>query len=294
MIKTTNYNHFHYQPGDLPGLRELVIFPDGEFKPRSDEPIPNSSVWLFGGAPYVPRILAGDAGCGIAGWTLAELEVPAAMDAIARHLKGSGALGRGNHFVDLLEGFGDAPGTQILLIHSDGKRRDRTVPRTHAAARAKIAAAEAARVELGDELLHLLNVRGTLLGNWTHNAVDETGDGHLYRKGAVAAPPGRLLVLPAHLGERVLFYRINAEDLPPLESMPHGTGRAGARGALKVDEEKAREVRELVHIPALVADASLRTEHPSCFNGFEGIRGHLGRHLIEVESLRILGYVGKI
>lgn len=294
MVDVLNFNEFYFNPDCFEGLEEVVIFPDGEHKYHSGVRIPNSSVWRFGDAPYHQQILGLDVGCGIAGWLILGVDVPGAMDAIADHLKGTGVLGRGNHFVELLEGISSKPETHILLIHSNGRIRRRRAFESYDAAATAMVEAENSRAELGCEIIDLLGTNGEMIGNWTHNSVERSESGFIYRKGAVKVQLGKLHVLPAHLGADVYFYVPDPDSMPPLDSLPHGTGRLAGRGALKVDLDQVKALREMVYIPDCIRDTSLRTEHPSCFNGYSGIFKHLHGHVIGIRSSRILGYVGKI
>jgi len=63
-----------------------------------------------------------------------------------------------------------------------------------------------------------------------------------------------------------------------------------------VSEEDAAFVRKLVYIPDEIENSSLRSEHPSCYNGFDKILTILGqgKYIVPVGEMRILSYIGKI
>ena len=183
-----------------------------------------------------------------------------------------------------------------MLVHSDGKSYDPSVPENLTDAINKQKSAEEFREKLGLELADIIGVNGELIGNWTHNSVEtseETGK-VIYRKGVVKTEPNKLQCLPASLGKELAFYLVDENNLPPHSSMPHATGRSKPRGEGKVSLEQANSLRDLVYIPEGISDSSLRTEHPSCFNDFDKIVTSLGEHIILYGQSKILSYVGKV
>ncbi|MBU2560737.1 MAG: hypothetical protein KKD17_00415 [Nanoarchaeota archaeon] len=295
-VSLQNYADSYYKVPDLPGLEELVRFPDGEFKRDS---IPNSTIWVFNrsGHVFVPHILSDDVGCGIAAFVIGKVDAEKAADKIYRHLKGRGVIGGGNHFVDVCSEIDsldiNMDAHNILLVHSDGKSYGPGVPKSIAEALSKQKRAEDFRKDLGYELAGLLDVPVSMMGNWTHNSVEDS-EKVIYRKGVVKVEPHKLHVLPAHLAAKILMYTVDESDLPPYSSMPHATGRSGPTGKMKVSSEIAGLLRKQVYIPAGISDSSLRSEHPSCYNGFGRILSRLGNHIVPLGECRILGYVGKV
>ncbi len=318
MVNIISFEDTHYYPP--PQLREgldtLVRFPDGEFKRDS---IPNSTVWVYNPAEhrYKPEIFGGDEGCGIAAFFIDEVDPKEAADIIFKKLAGKGILGRGNHFVDICGAYDSAsqdaepkPPHNILLVHTHGDNRDITIPTTIAKAQERERYAEQFREYLGHQLAADIGskVQG-ILGNWTHNSVEETEQGIIYRKGIVKVKPMKVHILPESIGAMVLFYTVSDEhpfQMPPYNSMPHATGRAGPRGEMKVSLEEVREMRKqpwIPYIPAGISDTSLRSEHPSCFNNsdkiFERLRYNISERLRETYYIptgeaQILSYVGKV
>ncbi|MFH1290633.1 MAG: hypothetical protein ABIH92_04455 [Nanoarchaeota archaeon] len=296
MVKIINFDGNHYFPPKFNGLVELVRFPDGEFKRNT---LPNSTVWVFEREDhrFNQEILADDVGCGMAAFSIGPVDPRGSADRILSHLKGKRILGRGNHFVDIGEVVNSpdlAAGKQILFLHTDGKSYDANVPTSLNEVRGKQRNAEEFREHLGYQLAGLIETNAKLIGNWTHNSVEETDQGIVYRKGVVKLSPGQMCMLPAHLGEEILMYELNKNNLPPHSSMPHATGRQGPRGKTKVTPEEASTLRESVYIPQKISDQSLRTEHPSCYNGFEKIFDKLGPNFSVRGKARILSYVGKV
>ncbi len=298
MVHITSFEESFYYPPPFPGLEELVRFPDGEFKGGS---IPNSTIWIFDAKRHIfrPEIHSGDIGCGMAGFVLEEVDVKEAANICYETLKKRNILGRGNHFVDIcspiesLFGFTPLP-HHIMLLHTHGP--DRTVPKTVREAAQKQQYAQQCRSTIGFDLAKRMGVKAELLGDWCHNSIEDAGVNVIYRKGVVHVEPGKLSVLPAHLGTKILVYTVNEKSMPPYDSMPHATGRAGPRGVMKVTEEEAASVRDLVYIPEGIDNASLRSEHPTCYNGFEKIFKAFGegKYIVPVGEMRILAYVGKV
>lgn len=299
MVKITSFEDTYYYPHQFPELEELVRFPDGEFKRKG---IPNSTVWVFnaGNHTYVPEILGRDVGCGMAGFLIPPLDAHQAADLCYEHLQKKKILGRGNHFVDICSSIEMEGQThmnhQLLLVHTHGK--DNVQPRTvqEATSQQKMAAQQ--RLELGYDLTRVLKVRAALLQDWPHNTIEEDQDKIIYRKGVVKVEAKRPYILPAHLGAKILVYTVSPHSPLPYSSMPHATGRRGSRGAHKVSEERAAEVRKVVYVPQEISSSSLRSEHPSCYNGFDKIFDKLlapdRKYFIPIGETRILSYVGKV
>lgn len=299
MVRVFNFDHGFFRPPPLPGLEEVIRFP-GEGKER--RPLPNSTVWIFNneGHSYVSDILGNDVGCGMTAFLTEKMEVETAADTIFQYLKTKGVLGRGNHFVDICNGLDtdlkETSDNNIILVHTDGKSYDRPTPSTVAEALKRQKQAEEFRAELGQTLVQEIGVKGMMLRNWTHNSVEESEDTIIYRKGVIKVEPQKMEILPAHLGAKVLIYTIREHNLPPYTSMPHATGRRGPRGQTKVSVEQAGSIRKLVYIPSGISDKSLRTEHPSCFNGFSKILNcsSVGKYIVPLSDIEILAYVGKV
>lgn len=302
-VEVVNYNEFCFDPSPYDGLEEVIIFQDGEHIYHSGEMVPNGSVWRFVGASYRSQILGQDVGCGMSAWVIMSVDVPKAMDAIAEHLKGSGVLRSGNHYVELLAGFEreGMPETQILLIHCNGRTCRKGTVSSYLEAVLATREAEDFRNDLGEEIIGQLGTTGHLMGNWTHDSVEEARSGIIYRKGVLKIEERGLYLLPAHLNAKALLYTTWDEATapgelmkPPMDSLPSSTGRSAGCDAAKVSLEQAGELRKLVYIPECIQDASLRTEHPACFNGYDSFCKHFHPYIIGLESFDILGYAGKI
>jgi len=299
MIRITDYNQssFFY-PQRFSGLENLIRFPDSEFK---REGIPNSTVWIFNAENhhYVQEILADDVGCGMALFMLDQLNHQEAAEKIYHYFKDKNILGRGNHFCDICapiewaDGENDTDYT-LLLLHSDGKILHPGAVSSVQEALEHQHQAESFRQEIGDELASLLHSSFRLLGNWTHNSVEESKDKIIYRKGVIKTVPEQIHLLPAHLGAKILVYSVKSNNLPPYSSFPHATGRCAPRGESKVSVEEAASLREMVYIPAVISDSSLRTEHPSCYNNFDQIFKSVGSYLVSLGEIKIKSYVGKV
>lgn len=297
-VKINSYSNTYFYPKQTNGLEELVIFPDGEVKRKG---IPDSSVWVYNidSHNYNPEILGPDVGCGIAGFKVPVLDYKEAADIVVEYLKGKNILGRGNHFVDLCDSIisqysKEDPDHSIILLHSDGKKVNSSVPTNLEEARVKISDAEKFREELGYKIADILGVNADSLGNWTHNSVEIENDKVVYRKGAVKTEHGKMYILPSNLCKSVFVYTVHEEFLPPYSSMPHGTGRRGPLSEFKVTEEKAREIRDVIYVPDVISDASLKSEHPDCYNSTSKIFKALHEHIVGLGDILIRSYIGKI
>jgi len=308
-VSVINFSDFFYYPKRFAGLESLVIFPDGEVRASG---MPNSCVWAFEeNTPYNPEILGPDVGCGIAGFAVTPTDYRKAADSIANMLAGRGILGRGNHFVDLCSslvspfdsGLANDANTDgnfsMLLIHTDGKQGKTDVPRSYDEAVEKQAYAVRLRQCLADDIAGLLAKSShgfsyDPFGDWTHNSVSKEDGLVVYRKGVIKADPKKIHILPAHLGKEIIVYAISPENMPPFSSMPHGTGRKGPTSRLKVEDSKIAELRDRVYVPSEISDASLRSEHPDCYNSFEKVWERLGQYMKPLGHFEIRAYIGKI
>lgn len=299
MVIITRYEDQFFHPPKWPGLEEVVRFPDGEVRQHS---LPNSTVWVFNVKDHVfrPEILGNDTGCGMTGFFLQDVDHIEAADAIYTFLKRKRIIGGGNHFIDIcapIESYADLRHEpyKILLIHTHGP--DKSTPRTIEEAQQKQRKAESFRQELGEELSALVQSSCELLGDWTHNSVAIENEKVVYRKGIVKAKSEKIHVLPAHLGAKILLYTINDQSPPPYFSMPHATGRRGPLGDTKVEVGEVEILREMVYIPPAISSHSLRSEHPSCYNGYNKIFERLrdeNHFFVPLGEMKILSYIGKV
>ena len=154
MVKVIDFNDIplYLAPTVSESLETLIRFPDSEYK---REGIPNSSVWVYSQRDHVYRsnILSNDVGCGMAAFIVLIKKVQKATDIICNYLAGKNILGRGNHFVDICSGLRSTPGYKLMIIHTDGKSRNTTVPQTIEEAIERQKSAQALRSELGKNLI---------------------------------------------------------------------------------------------------------------------------------------------
>jgi hypothetical protein len=296
-MKIKNYSDNYFSPMNAEGLEELVLFPDGGIRGKN---IPNSSVWVFdsNNHKYRKDILANDVGCGMAAFMINAVDYKRASDKIADYLGGKNILGRGNHFVDICSKFASLdskfPNHNVLVIHSDGKSFDNSVPECIEEAKSKVRNAQDFRKKLGYDISKLIGSKCELIGDWPHNSVEIQDGKVIYRTGVIKVCPEKVHIMPAHIGSTILFYTVDKDKLPPYSSMPHATGRCGPRGDFKVDVEKVKDLRDLVYIPETISDSSLRSEHPSCYNNIDKISEKLVGYLLPLGEVRILSYIGKV
>ena len=295
-IEIINYSDHYFYPERVDGLESLAIFPDGDFKRRS---VP-SSVWVFdeNGHSYQEWILADDVGCGMAVFALSKVDPNDLADKIAEYLKGRNVLGRGNHFVDICSGFRsvdfDYSGHNIMVVHSDGKGIDNSIPSSVKEAKEKVTRAQKFRKELGCDLARLVGAYHELIVDLPHNSVEIEDGKVVYRRGAIKVTPKRVHVLPSHLGAKILWYTVDEDNMPPFASMPHGTGRKGPLSQVKATTQDTERLREKIYIPDLVKTASLKSEHPLCYNDPGKIFDKLKEYIVPLGEVKILSYVGKI
>ena len=76
--------------------------------------------------------------------------------------------------------------------------------------------------------------------------------------------------------------------------MPHGTERKGSLSELKPKKEVAKDLRDIVYIPQMIKDSSLRSEHPLTYNGIEKILDKLGKYIFPLGEIKIDSYIGKV
>ena len=222
-----------------------------------------------------------------------------AADKIAEDLKGKNILGRGNHFVDLCNNISsqyseDDPDHNIILLHTDGKQGDCTAPKTIDDAIKKINTAKLFREELGHRIANAIGVKAAIIGDWTHNSVEQNDNNLIYRKGVIKVEPDKPQILPVHMGYGVLVYTVSVDNLPPESSMPHGTGRKAPLSVLKGSIEDVRKLRESVYVPEIIPDSSLKSEHPNCYNSPANVLDNLSEFMIGLGNIKINAYVGKI
>ncbi len=291
MVKIENYGDLSFYPPPIKGLEKLVLFPDGECKRKG---VPNSSIWCFNNASfYQPWILANDVGCGMTAFVIGDVPVELSAETIAAYLADKNILGSGNHFVDICTPLFPGP-SKMLLIHTDGKKRDPDAPQTFDEAQTRVKRASALRVELGHELADLIGTRANVYADWPHNTVEFEKGQVVYRKGVINVTPEKEYILPVSLGSTILVYAPNPDNMPPMNSMPHAAGRRIPRGQGKVAIEKVAEIRTLAYIPDRISDTSLRSEHPSCYNTIRSITRKFVKSMLTIGELRILAYIGKI
>ena len=301
MVELINYSSTHYYPNDsFKGLEKLIIFPEGELKSNG---IPNGSVWLFDSKNHVydSRILANDVGCGMSAFLISNgFDYKAAADKVANFMKDKRILGGGNHFVDLCGPFEPLtnqfyPEHSVLVIHTDGKSFDSHVPTTVSEVNIKTQKASDFRYTLGNDIARLISAHKLeKLGDWPHNTAEYENGKYVYRKGTIKVIPEKVHILSTHVGSTILFYTVHKADVPAENSMPHASGRKGPTGDFKVSIEKANEVRNLVYVPEIISDSSLRSVHPDCFNNSTKIYRQFGKQMVGLGETRIKAFIGKI
>jgi len=270
-------------------------------------PLPTGSVARTH-QPDWRRFAVSDCGCGMrllrSDLTLDAL-TPARWEQLAARLRrnkgGLGDLGGGNHFVDALLPYDDAP--LHFLVHTGSRAESGHVdalvdsPAAFDREFARVvrwAADNRARVHA--ELEAVFGPLAVVL-DLPHNTIEYLPDGGaIIRKGAVHLRPGDLSIIPSHfLGDAALV-RATARIDETLFSMSHGTGRALPRGASKavaVDIDFAT-LRRRILIPDSVADASLRSDGPHAYRELDACLALIDPYITVEQRFAPVAYLGHL
>lgn len=293
---------FYPKEGYQKGLKELILFPDGEFKRAN---LPNSSVWVYDAEDheFICELLGTDVGCGISVFITDPIyDIEGTSDIIAKYLKGSGDLGGGNHFVDIcssIDGSEDrVPKDEdynLILIHTGTGRNDNPKIETLEDAVNQVNKASKHRRDMMQNIAHETNIDYAPFGDWPHNFVEQVNGEIIYRKGIIKADLEKPYhVLPASIASSIIFYIPTSSVKDIRFSMPHGTGRRGPISMFKADLKEARDLRKTLYIPKEVSDSSLRGEHPKGYNNIYYILDKVAPYLAVAGESKILSYIGKV
>ena len=269
-------------------------------------------------APDWRRFAVSDVGCGICivrtGLALSDgsgSEFRKAWDGLcealaARRNRGLGDLGSGNHFLDAIASYGDD--SVCLLVHTGSRNEsglvdelvdhpvefDREFARIRTWARDnRSAVLELAEKHLG-KFVPLYP--GIARIDRDHNHFEHLADGVLIRKGAQRVMPGELAVIPSNLMDDIVVVRATPQVSKTLNCLPHGTGRTMSRSDAKrvAEAYDFGELRRRVYIPPQIADASLRTEAPSCYRNLDEGLALMAGYVEEVERFVPVAYIGQL
>ncbi len=224
---------------------------------------------------------------------------------VAEHLranKGSlGDLGGGNHFLDAIAPYDDAP--LYFLIHTGSRNEsghvdglidtaedfDREFDRV-------VRWAVDNRTAI-HEKLELVFGKMELILDLPHNTYEKLADGGvIIRKGSVRLLPGELSVLPSHMSGDVVLVRARDKVTEILNSMSHGTGRTMSRSDCKplADTFDFEALRSSILIPSGVENASLRTDGPFAYRDLEQCLALIQEYVEVVKRFGVVGYMGHL
>lgn len=197
------------------GLEKVILFPEADPSHR----IPNGSAWTYKENVYRPEILGDDVGCGITGFMLQNYDsIDELADETLKVLeKEDISIGRGNHFIDICEGYDSTHKT--LFIHSD-MNKEGVTPKTLQKAQQMQKDAVEKRVDVIDTLTSKLGLKTEYLDDWTHNTV-ESEDGMVYRKGTISVVDNEG-ILALNPFDGMLLYGADFSDYDGM--MQHSTG----------------------------------------------------------------------
>jgi RNA-splicing ligase RtcB len=290
-------------PHDFAGER-VVFLPDAC---PGKSPLP-TGVAALTRQPDWRRFAISDCGCGmrlmrssIAGGELRQSH----WDELAARLQANkgrlGDLGGGNHFLDALEPYHDAP--IHFLVHTGSRNEsghvdalvDRPVQFDSEFDRIVDWAAEN-RNQIHREIEQVFG-RCDLVLDLPHNTYERLPDGGaIIRKGSVHLRPGALSVIPSHMSGDVVLVRATERVAEIMFSMSHGTGRRMSRGDCKplADRFDFGALRRAVMMPSCLADASLRTEGPYAYRELDECLALISGYVTEQARFSVVGYMGHL
>jgi RNA-splicing ligase RtcB len=270
-------------------------------------PLPTGTAVLTRQADW-RRFAVSDCGCGMrllrSSVTPNDLDL-ARWDKLADRLRANkgrlGDLGGGNHFLDALAPYDDAP--LHFLIHTGSRSEsghvDAFVDRPNDFDREFQRVVQWAtdnRAQIHSEIDAVFG-RTELVLDLPHNTYEVLPEGGaIIRKGSVRLEPGQLSVIPSHMSGDVVTVRATPKVQGILGSMSHGTGRKMSRGDCKplADTFDFASLRRSLLIPTGVEDSSLRTEGPFAYRDLDECLALISGYVEEVSRFGVVGYMGHL
>lgn len=300
--------------GALASARTAVVLPDA-CPGRS--PLPTGT-GLLTTAPDWRRLAVSDVGCGICIVRSRLIAADAATpgfraqwsalceELLANRNKGLGDLGSGNHFLDAAASTSD--GSLAFIVHTGSRQEsglvDNLVPTPAKFDREFRRIETWARDNRARVLEHVERrfgpfiplLPGTARLDRNHNHFEESAEGIIIRKGSQRVCPGELALIPSNLLDDLALVRATPLVTQTLNCLPHGTGRAMSRSAAKTTASATElaSLRATVFIPHSIADASLRTETPSCYRPLDPCLERIGPFATLVERFTPVAYIGQL
>ena len=292
----------------------VVVLPD---VCPGKSPLPTGTAFLTKD-PGWRRFAVSDVGCGISvvrtSLTLDDVDQPdfrrmwdaLADDLAARRNKGLGDLGSGNHFLDAAASLDD--GSICLVVHTGSRQESGLVDALVDQPAAFDAAFARIRSWAADNRSAVLDIARKHVGCYVelrpgvptldrdHNHFELRDNATLIRKGSQQVKPGELALIPSNLLDDMAIVRATDKVQEIENCLPHGTGRTMSRSEAKqvaADFDFA-DLRRQVYIPARIADASLRTESPTCYRRLDDALELIRDYVTVVERLAPVAYIGQL
>ena len=130
-----------------------------------------------------------------------------------------------------------------------------------------------------------------------HNGFEMLNDGYvIIRKGAVKLLSNETAVIPSSMNGDVVLVKAKDTINKVLNSMSHGTGRIMSRSEAKTYAEKFdyKSLREMIYIPNMISDASIKTEAPFCYRAIDSCLQLIEKLVTEVQRFSPFAYLGQI
>ncbi len=298
--------------GALKVAQRVISLPD---TCPGKSPLPTGTAFLTADAGW-RRFALSDVGCGMAvvrtRFTGEDAESAAfrtlwdqLCDELAsRRNKGLGDLGSGNHFLDAVASHAD--NSLCLVVHTGSRQEsglvDDLVDQPERFDREFLRIRSWAR----DNRAAVLDIAEKHLGTFAryspeaeridrdHNHFEQLGVGMLVRKGVQRVAPGELAVIPSHLLDDMVIVRARPDVASILNCLPHGTGRTMSRSDAKKVQFDFGQMRQAVYIPAMIDNASLRTEAPSCYRSLDDGLACIQSYVDVVERFTPVAYIGQL
>jgi RNA-splicing ligase RtcB len=212
-----------------------------------------------------------------------------------------GDLGSGNHFLDALQSYEDE--FIYFLIHTGSREESKLVEPlvdfpSKFDEKFKIVCdwAKDNRLTIAKMLEKYFGKLEIILDK-NHNGFEILNNGYvIIRKGAVKLLSNETAVIPSSMNGDVVLVKAKDTINKVLNSMSHGTGRIMSRSEAKTYAEKFdyKSLREMIYIPNMISDASIKTEAPFCYRAIDSCLQLIDKLVTEVQRFSPFAYLGQI
>lgn len=264
------------------GLERRLLLPNA----TTDEPVPHGSVHVYReGHHYNHSILGDKLGRGIAAFRITPVDTRKASDQIFKELASHDT----NCTVQICGPWMSAyepqrPHTWMLI---QGQAKSEYTPKNLARAELQVMRSVEHRWELGHRLADAIGAHVMNALDWPQYWVHDHHQGKkvIYRKGAIDVDSDSVHILTGRLNDRIWFYMVDKNKLPPLDTMPADTGFTGTQA------ENSNTVRRLVYVPSRVPNRNLVEEHPARKKPFDDIIGTMRDYIKTLGTAAILSHI---